>query len=78
MKEMLEGEDGICMWAGRNGAAMALGAVEDMCQIVEKADTDLLRSVLCESSETVRVAALRFAAHVKSRWCEQIREKFRF
>jgi hypothetical protein len=78
MKELQEGEDGICMWAGRNGIAMALGAVEDMCQVVEKADTDHLRVVLAASSEVVRVIALRFSIHAKSRWCEQVREKFRF
>eukprot|EP00959_Pyramimonas_sp_CCMP1952_P042832 896346-Pyramimonas_sp.AAC.1 len=29
MKEMEEGHDGMCMWAGRNGPAMALGAVDE-------------------------------------------------
>jgi hypothetical protein len=39
MKELEESVDGICMWAGRNGTSLALGAVEDMCKVASDADS---------------------------------------
>lgn len=78
MKEMEEGDDVICMWAGRNAPSLALGEVDTFCRIVQEADTDLLRMVLAKSSEPVRIVVIRFMTHAKSRLCEQLRSKFAF
>ena len=78
MKDMEMGDDGICLWAGRNAPSLALGAIEDICKVIETADSDLLRQTLADSSEVVRVVALRFLQHVKDRLCSQLRAKFQF
>ena len=70
--------DGICMWSGRNGAPMALGAVENMCDVMMGADSVQLRQALAGCGEGIRVTVLSFMTHVRRRWCEQVRSKLAF
>ena len=68
--------DGLCMWGGRRGVPLALGAIEELVGNVSNADSESYREAMVAASPVHRGIVKKYEVHVKGRYADIMRCKF--
>ena len=75
MLEKMGLADGLCMWGGRRGVPLALGAIEELVGNVSNADSESYREAMVAASPVHRGIVKKYEVHVKGRYADIMRRK---